>query len=118
MPARSPRRHRCSGCDRGGPSPYTPALESAGTPEWSPGGLLHYITDASGWWNVTSWRHGAPVLLVGESPESVFPEELPADEVLPPSEEEERKRLPQPKPKPFPLPGATMQPPPEPEGAN
>jgi cell division protease FtsH len=53
-------------------------------------------------------------LLAGESPESVFPEtEKPAA-----PEEQERKPRAEPKPRPFPLPGATMQPPPEPEGAN
>jgi cell division protease FtsH len=54
-------------------------------------------------------------LLAGESPESVFPEETKA-----PAEPAEPKRKPraEPKPRPFPLPGATMQPPPEPEGAN
>jgi cell division protease FtsH len=51
-------------------------------------------------------------LLAGESPESVFPEEKPA------APEPERKPRAEPKPRPFPLPGATMQPPPEPEGAN
>ena len=50
-------------------------------------------------------------LLVGESEESVFPEQ---PEPPPPAVEPERR--PQPKPRPFPLPGATMQPP-EPEGA-
>ncbi|MGH2995080.1 MAG: ATP-dependent zinc metalloprotease FtsH [Gaiellaceae bacterium] len=54
-------------------------------------------------------------LLAGESPESVFPEEgkKPAA-----AEEPERKPRAEPKPRPFPIPGATMQPPPEPEGAN
>jgi cell division protease FtsH len=52
-------------------------------------------------------------LLAGEAPESVFPEERPV-----PAEEPERKPRAEPKPRPFPLPGATMQPPPEPEGAN
>jgi cell division protease FtsH len=54
-------------------------------------------------------------LLAGEVPESVFPEETKA-----PAEPAEPKRKPraEPKPRPFPLPGATMQPPPEPEGAN
>ncbi|MGH3007657.1 MAG: chemotaxis protein CheW, partial [Gaiellaceae bacterium] len=53
-------------------------------------------------------------LLAGEAPESVFPEaEAPA-----PEKERERKPRAEPKPRPFPLPGATMQPPPEPEGAN
>jgi cell division protease FtsH len=53
-------------------------------------------------------------LLAGEAPESVFPEAEKAPEVGEPAP---RKR-PEPKPRPFPLPGATMQPPPEPEGAN
>jgi cell division protease FtsH len=54
-------------------------------------------------------------LLAGESPESVFPEE---GKKQAPAEEPERKPRVEPKPRPFPLPGATMQPPPEPEGAN
>jgi cell division protease FtsH len=53
-------------------------------------------------------------LLAGEAPESVFPEEKAPPEVGKP---EEKPRT-EPKPRPFPLPGATMQPPPEPEGAN
>ncbi len=53
-------------------------------------------------------------LLAGESAESVFPDETPKPQ---PSGEPERKPRAEPKPRPFPLPGATMQPPPEPEGA-
>jgi cell division protease FtsH len=53
-------------------------------------------------------------LLAGESPDTVFPEE----ESEPAAEEKEKKPRAEPKPRPFPLPGATMQPPPEPEGAN
>ena len=53
-------------------------------------------------------------LLAGEAPESVFPEAEPQA----PEAEKERKPRVEPKPRPFPLPGATMQPPPEPEGAN
>jgi dipeptidyl aminopeptidase/acylaminoacyl peptidase len=33
--------------------------ESIIQPEWSPGGLLHFISDRSGWWNLYAWRHGA-----------------------------------------------------------
>ena len=54
-------------------------------------------------------------LLAGESPETVFPE---AEEAPPAEDEAEKKPRTEPKPRPFPLPGATMQPPPEPEGAN
>jgi cell division protease FtsH len=54
-------------------------------------------------------------LLAGEAVESVFPEEAPAAAEPAPADEKQRK--PQPKPRPFPLPGATMQPPPKPEGA-
>ena len=53
-------------------------------------------------------------LLAGEAPESVFPEAEPQA----PEAKKERKPRVEPKPRPFPLPGATMQPPPEPEGAN
>jgi cell division protease FtsH len=49
-------------------------------------------------------------LLAGEAPESVFPDEAPAQA----ESEPEAKPRTEPKPRPFPLPGATMQPPPEP----
>jgi cell division protease FtsH len=51
-------------------------------------------------------------LLAGEAPESVFAEPEAAEEQKP-----ERKPRTEPKPRPFPIPGATMQPPPKPEGA-
>jgi cell division protease FtsH len=51
-------------------------------------------------------------LLAGEAEDRVF-----ADEPEAASEEPERKPRTEPKPRPFPLPGATMQPPPKPEGA-
>jgi cell division protease FtsH len=54
-------------------------------------------------------------LLAGETPESVFPE---PEKTPPDGGEPEKKPRAEPKPRPFPLPGATMQPPPEPEGAN
>jgi cell division protease FtsH len=54
-------------------------------------------------------------LLAGESPDTVFPEAEKAPEA---EDEAEKKPRTEPKPRPFPLPGATMQPPPEPEGAN
>jgi cell division protease FtsH len=51
-------------------------------------------------------------LLAGEAPESVFVEPEAVEEQKP-----ERKPRTEPKPRPFPIPGATMQPPPKPEGA-
>jgi cell division protease FtsH len=54
-------------------------------------------------------------LLAGESPDTVFPE---AEKAPPAEDKAEKKPRAEPKPRPFPLPGATMQPPPEPEGAN
>jgi cell division protease FtsH len=55
-------------------------------------------------------------LLAGEPEESVFEDETPP--VVPePAPADEKKRKPEPKPRPFPIPGATMQPPPKPEGA-
>ena len=44
-------------------------------------------------------------------------ERLPEGEQVPAAEDEAEKPRAEPKPRPFPLPGATMQPPPEPEGA-
>jgi cell division protease FtsH len=51
-------------------------------------------------------------LLAGEAPESVFAEPEEAEQ-----KPAERKPHAEPKPRPFPIPGATMQPPPKPEGA-
>ena len=33
--------------------------ESIVQPEWSPDGVLHFISDRSGWWNLHAWRSGA-----------------------------------------------------------
>jgi dipeptidyl aminopeptidase/acylaminoacyl peptidase len=37
--------------------------ESAMTPTWSPDGVLHLLSDRSGWWNVEAWdgRHRRPL---------------------------------------------------------
>jgi len=32
--------------------------ESVQQPQWSPGGILHFISDRSGWWNLYRWRGG------------------------------------------------------------
>ena len=38
--------------------------ESVLQPEWSPDGVLHFISDRSGWWNLyrLGWRHGQRTL--------------------------------------------------------
>jgi dipeptidyl aminopeptidase/acylaminoacyl peptidase len=32
--------------------------ESVCQPEWSPQGVLHFVSDRSGWWNLYCWREG------------------------------------------------------------
>jgi len=32
------------------------ADESIGQPEWSPDGMLHFISDRTGWWNLYRWK--------------------------------------------------------------
>ena len=32
--------------------------ESIFQPEWSPDGILHFVSDRSGWWNLYRWRDG------------------------------------------------------------
>ncbi len=39
----------------GGPS------ESIFQPEWSPDGVLHFVSDRTGWWNLYRWRPSAPL---------------------------------------------------------
>ena len=34
------------------------AEESIFQPEWSPDGVLHFVSDRSGWWNLYRWRTG------------------------------------------------------------
>ncbi len=31
--------------------------ESIFQPEWSPDGILHFVSDRTGWWNLYRWRH-------------------------------------------------------------
>ena len=33
--------------------------ESIFQPEWSPGGVLHFVSDRTGWWNIFRWNNGA-----------------------------------------------------------
>jgi len=35
------------------------ASESIFQPEWSPDGVLHFVSDRTGWWNIYRWREGA-----------------------------------------------------------
>ncbi len=32
------------------------AAESIGQPEWSPNGVLHFVSDRTGWWNLYRWK--------------------------------------------------------------
>ncbi len=32
--------------------------ESIFQPQWSPGGVLHFVSDRTGWWNIYRWRDG------------------------------------------------------------
>ncbi|HEX9236744.1 MAG TPA: S9 family peptidase, partial [Actinomycetota bacterium] len=34
--------------------------ESVFQPEWSPAGVLHFVSDRSGWWNLYRWEDGGP----------------------------------------------------------
>jgi dipeptidyl aminopeptidase/acylaminoacyl peptidase len=38
--------------------------ESIFEPEWSPDGILHFVSDRSGWWNLYRWRNGGVEPLV------------------------------------------------------
>lgn len=35
------------------------ARESIFQPEWSPDGVLHFVSDRTGWWNLYRWRDGS-----------------------------------------------------------
>jgi dipeptidyl aminopeptidase/acylaminoacyl peptidase len=42
--------------------------ESVFQPEWSPDGVLHFVSDRDGWWNLYAWRDGETVpVLAGET---------------------------------------------------
>ena len=47
--------------------------ESVIQPEWSPGGVLYFTSDRSGWWNVHSWRGGAAVNMLEETADAGGP---------------------------------------------
>jgi len=37
--------------------------ESIFQPEWSPNGILHFVSDRTGWWNIYRWQDGSIVAL-------------------------------------------------------
>lgn len=43
--------------------------ESVFQPEWSPAGILHFVSDRSGWWNLYAFRDGNVVPVVREDAE-------------------------------------------------
>jgi dipeptidyl aminopeptidase/acylaminoacyl peptidase len=46
--------------------------ESVSQPRWSPDGVLHFVSDRTGWWNL--YREGAPSALVEEDAEWTGPD--------------------------------------------
>ena len=40
--------------------------ESIVQPTWSPNGILHFVTDRTGWWNIHAWKDGDRVNLLNE----------------------------------------------------
>ena len=53
----------------GGPS------ESICCPKWSPDGVLHAVSDRTGWWNLYRFSGDEPATLANSSPENLHPEE-------------------------------------------
>lgn len=47
--------------------------ESICQPEWSPGGLLHFVSDRSGWWNLYRFEHGVVHPLCPRAAEFALP---------------------------------------------
>ncbi len=43
-------------------------------PEWSPDGVLHYVADQTGWWNLYRYRDGAPEPLYPDDAEYARPQ--------------------------------------------
>ena len=40
--------------------------ESVVQPTWSHDGILHFVTDRTGWWNIHHWKDGEPINLLNE----------------------------------------------------
>jgi len=50
------------------------ASESIFQPEWSPDGILHFVAEYSGWWNLYRWVNGKAEALHPMSAEFAFPQ--------------------------------------------
>ncbi len=50
------------------------ANESIFQPEWSPEGILHFISDRTGWWNLYCWRNGNIIALCKKNAEFGLPQ--------------------------------------------
>lgn len=50
--------------------------ESIFQPEWSPDGILHFVSDRTGWWNIYRWHNGAVESLCGMEAEFGLPQWL------------------------------------------
>jgi dipeptidyl aminopeptidase/acylaminoacyl peptidase len=48
--------------------------ESIFQPQWSPAGVLHFVSDRSGWWNLHRWRNGSVERLVAKDAEFGLPQ--------------------------------------------
>ncbi len=48
--------------------------ESIFQPEWSPDGVLHFVSDRSGWWNLYCWRDGQAERLIEKAAEFGLPQ--------------------------------------------
>jgi dipeptidyl aminopeptidase/acylaminoacyl peptidase len=48
--------------------------ESIFQPEWSPGGVLYFVSDRTGWWNLYRWRDGQVEALVEMEAEFGLPQ--------------------------------------------
>ncbi len=48
--------------------------ESLFQPEWSPDGVLHFVSDRTGWWNLYRWRHGRSEALLAREAEFGLPQ--------------------------------------------
>ena len=49
------------------------AEESIVHPEWSPDGILHFVSDRNNWWNLYCWREGTIKLLCDKAAEFGLP---------------------------------------------